>query len=232
MSSWLPRLAALVLLSLPATAQSTVQLMLTGSVQNPKGGSIDVEIAVRGPDGREGTVVSLHMVLLSSTTALDVATLLDARLTEAKIRHVAPAAASERDRATLFVDGVSRVLLRVGDGLHARVGLPEGAPTSVQLLPPLSLPGKANLFVRGTTQDARLRQRGSIEFSVELAADSTPTQAVELLSNACARANWLSERPNHDTWKPSPNFEGLQLVGTSFDLDTTASDWGIELRLP
>jgi hypothetical protein len=232
MLSWLTRSIALVLLALPAAAQGTVQLMLTGSVQNAKGTSIDVEFAVRAADGSEAQAVSLHVVLLGSTSASDVAALIAARLAEAKIRHVPPAAGGERDRATLFVDGVTRVLLRVGDGLGATIGLCGGAPISVQLLPPLARPGKASLLFRGTTQDVRLRQRGSIEFGVELQAECTPTQAVELLANACARANWLSERPSHETWKPSPNFEGLQLVGTSFALDTTAADWGIELRLP
>jgi hypothetical protein len=228
----LPRLAALVLLTLPVPAQSTVQLMLAGHVQNAKGTSVDVEFGVRNPEGGETTTVALHAALLQNTTAVDVAALLAARLSEAKIRHVAPATGSDRNQATLFVEGVTRVLVRAGDGLFATLGMTEGAPTSVLLLPPLAQPGKGRLVFRGTTQDARLRQRGSIEFGIDLLADTTPTLAVESLSNACARANWLSERPTHETWKPSASFEGLQLIGTSFALDTTTADWGIELRLP
>lgn len=232
MLPWFSRLAALVLLSLPAAAQSTVQLMLQGYVQTPGGASIDIEFAVRGADGSEAQLVSLHVALLQNTTAIDLATLLAARLSEAKIRHVAPAPASDRNRATLFVDGVSRVLVRVSDGLHATIGLPECAPTSVQLLPPLARRGGGSLDFHGVTNDARLRQRGAVDFSVGFEADTTPTLAVESLANACARANWLSERPSHETWKPSPSYEGLSLVGTSLSLDTAAADWGIELRLP
>ncbi len=231
MLSWTPRLAALVLLALPASAQSTVQLMLSGHVFNTNS-AIDVEFGARGPDGNEAQSVSLHMVLLRGTTAVDLAALLAARLGEAKIRHVAPAPAGDREQATLFVDGVTRVQVRVSDGLNATIGLPEGAPTSVQVLPPLTHSGQAKLYFHGVTNDARLRKRGALEFAVDLLADTTPTLAVESLSNACARANWLSERPSHETWKPSPSFEGVELVGTSFSMDTTQADWGIELRLP
>jgi hypothetical protein len=121
--------------------------------------------------------------------------------------------------------------VRVGDGLHATIGLPEGAPASLQLLPPLARRGKGSFTFHGVTLDPRMRQRAALDFSVDLEADTTPIQAVESLANACARVHWLSERPNHETWKPSPSFEGLELVGTSFTLDTTAADWGIELRL-
>jgi len=231
MLSWTPRLAALVLLALPASAQGTVQVMLYGHVQNPTGTTIDVEFAVRAEDGTERTAVAVHMALLPNTRAFDVVALLDARLTEAKVRHVAPAPPSDPNQATLFVDGLTRVQLRVSDGLSATIGLPEGAPSSVQLLPPLARSGKASLEFHGVTSDARLRKRGVIDFGLELAADATPTMAVESLANACARANWLSERPTHETWKPSATFEGLELVGTSFSLGTSQADWGLELRL-
>ncbi len=235
MLSWTPRLAALVLFALPVSAQSTVQLTLYGSVSKPAGAPVDIEFAVRGTDGSESQLMALHMVLLQSTTAADLVALLDARLARAKIAHVASAEApraGEINRATLFVDGVTRVQLRVSDGLMATLGLPEGSPTSVLLMPPLAGSGKSHLSFKGVTNDARLRKRGAIEFSVDFPPDTTPTLAVESLANACARANWLSERPSHDTWKPSASFEGVELVGTSFSLDTREADWGIELRLP
>ena len=232
MCSWFPRLVALVLLALPAAADGPLQLMLSGHVQSSTGTSIDLEFVVLAPDGAEPQLVSLHMSLLPNTTAIDVAALLDARLSAAKIRHVAPAPAGERAQATLFVDGVSRLLVRVGDGLHATIGLSEGAPASVQLLPPLARRGKGSFKFHGVTHDPRMRQRGVLDFSVELEADTAPIQALESIANACARANWLSERPSHETWKPAPAYEGLDLVGTSFTLDTSAADWGIELRLP
>jgi len=231
MCSCFPRLAALLVLALPASAQGTVQLMLSGRVENATGTSIDLELATRGSDGAEAPLVSLHMALLPNTTAIDVAALLEARLGEWKVRHVAPAPASDRMQATLFVDGVSRVLVRVGDGLHASIGLPEGSPASVQLLEPLAKKGKGKFKFHGVTHDPRMRQRGVLDFSVDLEADTAPIEAVELLANACLRTHWLSERPSHETWKPSPSFEGLELVGTSFTLDTTAADWGLELRL-
>ena len=233
MLSWTPRLAALVLFALPAAAQSSVQLMLEGYVTRPSGTAIDVEFGTRAAGGVEATPLSVHMVLLPGTTACDVAALLDARLAEAKIRHVAPAPVQQpASRATLFVNDVTRVQVRVGDGLRCTIGLPEGAPTSVLLMPPLARTGKSNLVFHGVTNDARLRKRGLVEFAVDFAADTTPTMAVESMANACARANWLSERPSHETWKPSASFEGLELVGTSFTLDSSEADWGLELHLP
>jgi len=231
MCSAISRLVALLLLALPASAEGTLQLMLSGRVENATGTSIDLEIAARGQDGADGPLVALRMALLPGTTAIDVAALLAARLGEWKIRHVAPAPASERGQATLFVEGVSRVLVRVGDGLHATIGLSEGAPVSLQLLEPLAKRGKGKLKFHGVTHDQRLRQRGVLDFSVDLEADTASIQAAELLGNACLRARWLSERPTHETWKPSPSFEGLDLVGTSFTLDSSAADWGLELRL-
>jgi hypothetical protein len=232
MLSWTPRLAALVLFALPVSAQSTVQLMLDGFVTDRNGAAVDIEFAARGADGAELQPMALHMVLLPNTTAFDLVALLDARLGAAKIRHVAPAPVSDPNRATLFVEGVTRVQLRVSDGLRATIGLPEGAPSSVLLMPPLARSGKSSLLFHGITNDARLRKRGNVEFSVDFQPETTPTLAVESLANACARANWLSERPTHETWKPSPSFEGLELVGTSFTLDTTQADWGLELHLP
>ena len=232
MLSWTPRLAALVLLALPASAQSTVQLMLAGHVQPGTGTAVDFEFGVRGSDGAEAQTTALHMVLLQSTSALDLAILISARLDAAKVRHVAPAAGSDREQATIFVEGITRLQVRVSDGLRAVIGLPEGAPTSVLLMPPLAHSGKSHLSFHGVTNDARLRKRGAVAFAVDLLADTTPTLAVESLANACARANWLSERPSHETWKPSPSFEGQDLVGTNFALDTSESDWGIELHLP
>ena len=234
MLSWTPRLAALVLLALPASAQSTVQLMLFGTVSNPAGAPVDIEFATRASDGSEGPSMALHMVLLPSTTAMELAALLDARLTQAKISHVASAPEPRPDhpnRATLFVDGITRVQVRVSDGLFATIGLPEGAPTSVLLMPPLARSGKSRLSFKGVTNDERLRKRGTIEFGVEFAPDTTPTLAVENMANACSRANWLSERPTHETWRPSASFEGLALVGTSFSLDSSQADWGLELHL-
>jgi len=99
------------------------------------------------------------------------------------------------------------------------------------LMPPLARSGKSRLSFKGVTNDARLRKRTVVEFGVDIPADTTPTLAVESMSNACARANWLSERPTHETWRPSAAFEGLELVGTSFTLDSSQADWGLELRL-
>lgn len=231
MPLWFTRVAALVLLSLPLCAQGPVQLMFSGEITNEHGSSIDLEISARCADGSESKGLSLHMALLRSTSARDVAALLDARLTEARIRHVAPAPASERGQATIFLEGVTRVLVRASDGLHVSIGLSEGAPSSVQLLPPLARRGKANLRFHGLTNDVRLRARGTVDFGVDFEADATPTQTVEALANACSAARWLSERPSHETWRPSHSYEGVDLVGTSFELDTTAADWGIELRL-
>lgn len=230
MLAWPTRVFALALLALPVSAQGPVQLMLSGEVRDT-GGAIDIEIAVRASDTIPARSVSLHLALLPRTSALDVALLIDARLAEAKIRHVAPAPASERKQATLFVEDVTRVLVRVSDGLAASIGLPEGAPVSVELLQPLARRGKGSLRFHGLTHDARMRQRGTVDFSIDLDAETHATLAVERLSNACAEAHWLSERPSHETWKPSLAYEGLDLVGTSFTLDSSAADWGLDVRL-
>jgi len=232
MLAWSRRLVALVLLSLPASAQTQVQLQLSGEVKNENGGSIDIEIAVRASEGSEPQQVALHLALLGHTSALDVAMLLEARLTDAHIRHVAPAPSSERLQATLFVEGVSRVLLRASGGLGAAVGLPQSAPASVQLLPPLLQRGRGALKIHGLTQDLRLKERGVLDFKIDLDEETSPTSAGELLATACAQAHWLSERPTHETWKPATSFEGRDLIGTSFTLDASSADWGLELRMP
>ncbi|MBK7641523.1 MAG: hypothetical protein IPJ19_00495 [Planctomycetes bacterium] len=233
MLTWLTRLVALFLFALPASAQSTLQLKLDGRIAPESGSTIDIEIVATPPEEGAGPrSVSLHMVLLQDTMAADVASLLDLRLRDAKIRHVLPAASADRLHASLFVEDATRILVRVSDGLTARVGLTERGPTSVLLLPPVAHAGAAKLTFHGTTSDARLRTRGAIDFAIDLRADTSPTQAVELLANTCASANWLSERPSHDTWKPSVSFEGLELVGTSFSLEPGSSDWGLELVLP
>ena len=232
MLAWYSRFVAFLLLSLTASAGSSVQLSFTGFVTKEEGTSVDIEIAARGSDGVETQSALLHVALLPGTTAADLAALLDLRLSEAKFRHVTPAPAADHQQATLFIDGVSRIHVRVSDGLRVRIGLTEGAPISVLVLEPLTRRGKGGLAFHGVTSDARLRQRGAIDFGIELNADSNPTSAVDSLATACSRANWLSERPSHETWKPSASFEGVNLIGSSFALDSQQADWGLELLLP
>jgi hypothetical protein len=232
MLAWPSRLVALAFFALPVSAQNSVQLMLSGEVRSDTGSAVDVEIAAKPMEGIPARSVVLHVTLLPRTSALDLALLLDARLSEAKIRHVAPAPASERTQATLFVEDVSRILVRVSDGLGAAIGLPLGGPASAELLAPLSRRGKGRLTFHGLTHDSRMHQRGTVDFGIDLDAETHATLAVERLSNACAEAHWLSERPTHETWRPALAYEGLDLVGTSFTLDSSAADWGLELRLP
>jgi hypothetical protein len=232
MLAWYSRFVAFLLFSLPASAAGSVQLSFSGFVTKEQGTTVDIEIAAQGADGVQTQIVALHVALLRGTTAADLAALLDLRLGESKFRHVLPPPAGERNAATLFVDGVSRVSLRVSDGLSVRIGLTESAPTSVLLLEPLTRRGKGGISFHGTTSDARLRQRGVVDFGIELNADSNPTSAADSLATACSRANWLSERPSHETWKPSVSFEGVNLIGSSFAIDSQQADWGLELQLP
>jgi hypothetical protein len=229
MLAWYSRAIALLLLCLPASAGSSVQIAFSGTLSGAELNSVDIEIAA---SGAETPAVALHVALLRGTTAADLAGLLALRLGDAKFRHVQPPPSADRQQATLFVDGVSRISVRVSGGLHARIGLPECAPTSLLLLEPLTHRCKGGISFHGLTSDPRLRQRAAVDFGIELNADSNATSAADGLATACARANWLSERPSHETWKPSVSFEGVNLIGSSVELESQQADWGLELQLP
>ncbi len=231
MLSTLVRVVALVALSVVAQARGSVQLQLAGEVSNETGSSVDLEVSARG-DGPEPKLAALHLFVLPHTSAADIAALFARRLEALHIAHVLTSGPESRERASLFIEGISRIEVRVSDGLSATLGLPEDAPAAVQVLPPLARRGKGSVRFHGATWDARMRQRGAIDFRVELAEDTSPTGAAEAFVTACSQAHWLSEKPSHESWRPSDSLEGVGLAGTSLAVDSRAADWGLELRLP
>lgn len=225
------RVVALSVLSIAAAAHGSAQLALAGEVRNEAGSSLDIEVEAPAPDGST-RIAALHMFVLAHTSAADVIALLAQRLEALHIPHLVSTPAGGRERGMLFLDGISRLDVRVSDGLEATLGLPDCTPAAVQLLDPLARRGKGAVRFHAVTWDARLRERGRLDFQVDLPAETSPTGAAEAFVTACAQAHWLSEKPSHESWRPGDSLEGRVLTGTSFTVDSTSGDWGLSLRLP
>lgn len=220
------------LLPVAPVARSTVQLMLAGHIEGEDGACIDLEIASHPSDGQELKLASLHLFLAPRTTAADVAALLTRRLDQATIGYLAPSQGPDREHASLFLESIGRISVRVTDGLRATLGVTDGVPAAVQVLPPLARQASGSVRVHGVTWDARMRQRQHIGFEVALDGQMNATGAAEAFVTACSEAQWLSEKPSHESWRPLNSLEGRELQGVNFVLLPGEGDWGLELRLP
>ena len=230
MLALLLRVVAASVLPLGAFASGSAQLQLSGEVRNEAGSSLDIEVEAPSADGST-RLAALHLFVLEHTSAADVIALLAQRLEALHISHLVSSPAGVRERGMLFLEGISRLEVRVSDGLQATLGLPDATPAAVQVLPPLARRGKGAVRFHGVTWDARLRERGRLDFQVDFAGDASPTGAAEAFVTACAAAHWLSEKPSHESWRPGDSLEGRVLTGTSFAVDSSAGDWGLSLRL-
>lgn len=209
-----------------AHAEGLVQIALRGALAD-KGGAHLVEMEVTHADGE----LFLHLHLASGTTGGELAELFAQRL-EASGADVTLALRGEGDRGSVWVDGVSKVALRLGGGLMAEVSCAEGPPAVVRCHVPSAIPGPMIVHVVASAAIPRsdrppLRRRATLDVEVE--ADASADEVATALWKA-AETKWMTERIGGTGWSPVKLLDGSVLTGVSVQLDTQA-DWRVEVEL-
>lgn len=238
--------SALFLTSAPAAAlQGLVQLRLTGEVAAPSSegqGSGDfghlVEVEIDSSAGTEPQSVVLHLHLANGTTGGELLQLVSAKLKLAGIPATfTPTQGTGKESpwargASLWVEGATRVHLRLGAGLVGSLSCVEGPPQGIRLHPASAIPGSTLVFVSGSTaivMKDRAPIRGRVTFSTALEKVEHAAEAATALWKA-ATGKWVSDRPGGDTWRPLKMSNGAALTGVSIRLGGQ-SDWALEIAL-
>ncbi len=237
--------SALLATSAPAAAvQGLVQLRVAGEVAAPHSDEgqgdfahlVEIEIASIAGDVAKSVVLHLHVA--AGTTGAELLQLVSSKLTVAGIPATlttprAPGAPdSKAQGASLWVEGTTRVHLRLGGGLTGAVSCAEGPPQAIRIHPASAIKGPTNVLVSGSTaivMKDRAPIRGRATFSTVLEDAEHAAEAATALWEA-ATERWMSDRPGGDTWRPIKMKSGAALTGVSVRLEG-ASDWALEVAL-
>lgn len=229
-------LAALVLWSACSLAHAadTVQLQLRGKI-GPRGAVLDIELdSVANASGAR-SLVRVHAFLAPQTRASDALAMLRMRLEGERWAYAHAPSSSEGLEASLVLPQVARASVRTAGGLEFTLTLCEGVPASVGVLDPLGVAQDTRLLVLGQTWNPRMRERRELVIVAPLRAADGPTGSAQALLTATGKAQWISESPSRETWRPVASKEGTELSGLSFQFqrepDAAPGDWGLELVL-
>jgi hypothetical protein len=172
--------------------------------------------------------LTLHVHLAPGTTGVELARLVERRLTSIGIKIVATS-----DSGNLWVESAEYVHLRLGGGLRAEVAMAEGPPASLAIRPPTRDATELALRVDVTTvirPSGGLPVRGAADLVIPLGKDSSAASISAALARA-GQKEWISDRPTGDTWRPIRMTNGAAITGFSMGLGNGQGDWRVELRL-
>lgn len=215
-----------------ARAQGTVQLVIEGEVAPEGGARIELEVAFESSaGGSHEERRTLGILVAQKTSAAEVAALLEDELVRAGARVVgAHPGVRDRARASFFVDRAYSIALRLGRGLTAQVCLCEEAPALVKLVPPRETKEPARLSITATTDHPITRDRGRVEFPVELGGAFTGEQSADVLTTAALSKGWTGQWLDHQAWRPQSLTTGARITGTCLRFESKG-DWRIEIDL-
>ena len=224
--------------------QGLVQIRLAGEVSAPPahegGGAFGhlVEIEIDALSVEADASVVLHMHLASGTTGIELLQLVSSKLSAANIPATLSQGAprnpkeSKSGGGSLWVEGATRVLLRLGGGLRGEVSCVEGPPQSIRIQPASAIEGPAQVMISASTAvimkgRAPIRGRATLTASLEKAEHAA--EAATALWKA-ATNKWVSDRPGGDTWRPLKMSSGAAITGVSIRL-SGLGDWSLEVGL-
>lgn len=219
--------ALLAALAPAARAQGEVQITFDGALEPPGGARVAVAV-VAGPAERTREV-RLDLHLAAGTSGADLAALLAARLQAAGLEALAPTPAGPR--AHVFVEDARSVTLELGAGLGGAVTLCEGAPELVRVEPARGGTSDCRLVVAVSAMHAHTERRARSSFEVRVAPELTAAQVSERLFARAVEAEWVSERPGLEGWRPVHLSDGSRITGFSVELAGHGS-WRVDVRLP
>ena len=230
MTPQLARVAVLIALLVgsarAALAEGLVQVALRGALAEKAGAHL-VEMEVEHSEGE----LFLHLHLASGTTGGELAELFAQRL-EASGADVTLALRGEGDRGSVWIDGVSKVAMRLGGGLSGEISCAEGPPDVVRCHVPSAIPGPLIVHVVASAAIPRsdqppLRRRARLD--VDVAADASAAEVATALWKS-AETKWMTERIGGTGWSPVKLLDGSVLTGVSIQFDTRA-DWRLEVEI-
>jgi hypothetical protein len=221
----------LVAAALPARAQGLVQVILEGEVETTGGARIEADVTfVSTQDGRPHTF-SMALLLGARTSAVDVAGLLAQRLDQAGARVIwTGSTAPMRGPASLFVQDVTAIGLRLGRGLNASVTLCEDRPLMVKLSPGEESTRGATLLVAAQTYEPQVRKPGRFSYDLEFQDKSDGADAASKMVKSAIDKGWFSELEGQYGWRPGAMREGAAITSLSLHLRSNA-DWRIDVTL-
>ncbi len=218
-------------LSLSARAQGLVQIILDGEIDPAGGARVEVDVTFRTPLAERATTMSLGVLLGERTTAVDVAALVSRRLEQAGARVIfTGSTAPGRGPASVFVEDVTSIGLRLGRGLSASITLCEDRPASLRLSPGLESKSGATLLVSAQTYEAQARLPGRLSYDIAFEDKADAADAASKLVKTALDKGWFSEVEAHEVWRPGATTEGASIVGFSVHLRSNA-DWRIDVTL-
>lgn len=218
-----------------ADAQQLVQLRFEGALEHAHLVEVEILYEVESqPPAAEGFEVReffLHVLLAKGTSAVELGELVANRLDrDGAGLSVAPS--PNQTAASLFIDRVRAVRLRVGAGLVCEVACMERAPHLVRVLGSGALdPAPATLSVTGSGAIRRrnkppLRRRFS--FTSEVPRDAKAAEIASALWESAEKV-WMTERRKGNAWGPIRFLDGSVFTGLSVRLESSA-DWRLEIE--
>ena len=229
----------------PARAEGLVQLHFEGRIAPPGGARVEIEVG--GTATRDGQLADfgqkvdfgMYLHLGRGTGARDLVALLAQRLRDQGLDVVEPAGAAATDGdaaartppgASLFVDRVRYVRIRLGTGLQGAVTLCEEAPIAVRVLPPGQTKAGARLYVGASTFTPHTGDHSLRALELELGSEASAPEVSEKLAQRAIASGWVCERPALDSWRPHQMLDGARITGCSIELESGA-DWRLEVEL-
>ncbi len=233
-------------------AQALVQLHLSGEIAAPSTVTADetsaqpaefhghlVELEVEAVGREPGTELVLHLHVAQGTTGRELlqlaATRLDRLGIDATLTGVT-AKGGDHTAGSLWIEGATRVRLRLGGGIVGEVSCTEGPPAAIRLLAPSAILPSAEqpseALVAASTaivMKGRPPIRGRATFKAALAEAKHSADAATALWEAASKG-WMSDRPGSDTWRPVKMTNGAAITGVSVRVVGQA-DWGVEVTL-
>lgn len=213
-------------------AQGLVQIALSGSVDTPGGGNVQIEVSYPNRNANNATETAVvALVLGESTSAFDLALLLERRLEQHHLQVTTSGPSTPmRGPVNLFIEGVFAVGIRLGHGLNATVTLCEDRPASIKLTPGTESKLGATLLVVAHTFQERAKEIGRVTVRETFGDRSEITDIATRLVRAAITAGWTSEMATHDTWIPGGMTETERVTACSIELRSNA-DWRLDVVL-
>lgn len=224
-------LVPFVALTTPARAEGLVQLTLHGVLAEQGGGPVEIDWHFLDKN-RVVQEVGMRLHLAEYTKASDIAALLAKRLRKQGADVIFP---GEHERSmevvNLFVEDTVQVNLRLNVGLSGTVTVCESAPESVRFLKPLAAKEEARIRVTASTYHPHSKMPGTIHIDTNAGGDRAPAAICEDLFNQGLEKGLVGDRPTADTWRPTKTSDGASITGCSIELRSSASDWGLQVKL-
>ncbi|MBL8856880.1 MAG: hypothetical protein JNL28_00020 [Planctomycetes bacterium] len=225
-------LLPVLLLAPGLRAQGLVQISLSGAIDTPGGGNVEIEVSYLNRNDNDAPVTAtIALVLGESTSAFDVALLVARRLESHNLRVTTSGPSTPmRGPVNLFVEGVVAVGLRLGQGLNASVTLCEDRPLSIKLTPGRESKKGASISVVAHTWLERTKEVGRVTVRETFPEKSEPTDVAARLVRAAIGVGWTSELTGHYTWLPGAMTETERVTACSIELRSNA-DWRLDVVL-